>query len=178
MARRGRPVTMTRFVASKVYRMAAFGMSDGDISEVLDISTDTISKAKSDADFIGYLSRARENEIMIAKRSIAMLAKGMTITERRTGTTDGKSIDILITKEIPPSLAACESILRRYAPDEYKGDNSKTVIQIFQPVREKETAVIDRGQNALDVLLGKDFVDNLKTNGTNGYTNGAHHESL
>ena len=182
----GRPVTMTRFVASKVYRMAAFGMKDEDISEVLEISIDTIEKAKKDADFIGYLSRARENEIMIAKRSIAMLARGMTITERRTGTSDGKEIDILIEREIPPSLPACESILRRYAPDEYKGDNQNTLIQIFKAVRDTEQKRIVEGESPMEVLFSEDFRSKMEakkitfnghTNGMNGHNgngNGAH----
>ena len=143
----GRPITMTRFVASKVYRMAAFGMSDQDISEVLDISIPVITKAKEDAEFIGYLTRARDNAVMIANRSIIGLAKGMTIKETRKGISGGQEIDILIEKEIPPSLPACESILRRYSPEEYKGDTSKTIVQILQTLKQS-------GQDPVEMVFG------------------------
>lgn len=156
---------------ARIFWAAAKGATEAEICQFVGINPDTLQEWKKELEFSDSLKN--EKSIVDAKVRNALLSRALGYDfEEEYPTKDGA---VMCRKKMHPDVTACIFWLKNRdrknwrvtEHDDHPDDEkvAKTIVQIFQPIREKEKARINGGEDALDVLLGKEFVQKVKTSG-------------
>lgn len=174
----GRPRTMTPHIARKVFLLAGYGMTDVQIGEVLGISHDTITKTKKDVDFNVALKQAKDFSDLKVLNSLYMLATGHDYEEEEIATIkDGRDKQtyeiVTLKKHQPPNVMACMYWLNNRQRDKWRKDATAaeenktrpTMVRLFSKINGQEAATVRASGSQVDVLLGPDYVAQVKGDG-------------
>lgn len=185
MRRPGQPKKITPHIARKIFLMAGYGMTDEQIGEVLGISHDTIDREKKKPEFCVSISKYKAEADLKVINALFHRAVGYTHPEEVVrshviGEDADKRIEtvrIPTMKHYPPDTEACRFWLMNRKREEWRKEiqhedtrPKPTMIRVFEKVSGKEMAIINRGDNQVDVLLGADYVSQIKAE-----ENGHHH---
>ena len=173
----GRPTKFSEKIITRILFLAAKGLIEDEIAEVLDISPSTLDKWKKSPSFLRSMNAAK-NTVDDQVRS-ALLSRALGYDyEEEYPTKDGA---VSCEKKMHPDVAACKFwLMNRKAKDwREKGadgegeDHSKTLIQIFNGVRSKEAKRIEAGEDPMDVLFSPRFTAFMEAKKVNGNTDSA-----
>lgn len=177
---RGQPRKITPHIARKIFVLYGKGLTDHEIAEVFDLNRDTLTELKKQAEYSVTIRSIKED---VDKKVIASLyqrAIGQYV-EDKAFCHEGQIVIGQIFNH-PPSEGACMMWLMNRRRNEWRkesggedaGKQKPPMVRIFENSNGREMAVITRGDNQVDVLLGKEFVDQIKleSNGNQTDTNG------
>lgn len=169
----GRPPKMTRQMAFKVFMLAAKGLTDEEIAKVLEISPDTIFRAKRDVEFCGAISKAKDEADLHVINSLYSRAIGFSHPEIKVFCNKGEIVEHEVIRHYPPDTEAIKFWLMNRRREEWRREiqheenkPKPTMIRLLSKIDGKEAAAIRASGNQMDVLLGSDFVAQVK--GDNG----------
>lgn len=162
---------MTLSVARKIFFLCGYGLTDAQIAQVLGISEAVINKAKEQSEFMESVARIKGEIDLKVQNALYKRALGMTVTERKVGTDRGEQTNLVIQKELPPDVGACQLWLHNRDRTNWRSEKEKpeglesrkpSLIRIFTPAHTGELTVIQRGENQTDVLFGDGFTEKIK----------------
>ena len=172
----GRPLKITAEMAEKIFFLAAKGCNDAEIAKILDMNVVTIFRAKKDVEFSKVLSAAKEEADLAVINSLYHRALGYSHPEEKIFCNEGQVTRVETVKHYPPDTAAGVFWLtnrqrqawRREIQHEDPKANKPPMIRLFSKVDGKEAARIKQAGESVNVLLGDDFVAEVKkdTDGT------------
>src|SRR3990167_3182708 len=186
----GRPRKITPHIARKIFLLAGYGLTDEQLADVFDISRDTIAEAKKQPEFSYTIAKCKQEADLKVINALYHRATGYSHADEvvRTnvlGSENDKYVEVTripTTKHYPPDTEAIKFWLMNRRRDDWRKEiqHEETrpmppMIRLFSKLNNDEIAVINRGQNQVDVLLGEDFVKSIKEkNGTRQlpHTNG------
>lgn len=165
----GRPRKINPFIARKICLLYSFGLTDEQISYVFGIHRDTVSEFKKNPEYSDTIKGCKEKADLAVINALYKRAVGMTLIERRVV----NGIEFAVEKQLPPDVTACIFWLKNRRPTEWrdkpqydqeKNDNEyqSFVSRLFKPIMEKEQKRIAAGEDSVEVLLGKDFVEKVR----------------
>lgn len=175
----GAPKKVTKEVAGKIFELIALGMSEERVAHVLGINKATIFRAKANAEFCGALMAVKEAADKKVVESLFHRAIGYSHPEEKLFCHEGKILRAETTKHYPPDVGAAtlwlinrqRDVWRKEIQKEENRPNEKApMIRLISRVSGKEAARIKRTGDSVNVLLGDDFVAEIKENGKNGHT--------
>lgn len=103
MSKLGRPRKITAHIARKIFFLAGYGLTDDQLAEVFNLSTDTIQKYKHDANFLPALKKIKEQADLKVVNSLFKRAVGYDYFEQGA-TKDGP---VELRKVMHPDVTAC-----------------------------------------------------------------------
>jgi len=141
-------------------RMIETGVDEKDIPYILGTGDrhSIVSWQNQDPKVRHLFDQAREVVLNKVENSLLRAALGGTLTTTKTGSKDGKEIDEIIVKEVPPNITAAEKILRLFRPKPWADLSSNKEIE--GGLTPTELGEIE--ENKMRKLGGK-FFENLKS---------------
>ena len=169
----GRPRKITGHIARKIFLLAAYGLTEEQIAEVLGMTNETIRATKENEDFSATIQRAKEFSDLAVENALYHRAVGY-VYEEEYPSEDGV---ISCKKYMHPDVQAIRFWLknrqrkkwRDVILDESPGQSGVSVYnltQVFANTNKEKQEVISRGQDPLKALFGEDYKPEL--NGHNG----------
>lgn len=186
---RGRPRKITPHIARKIFILYGKGLTDHEIAEVFDLNPDTITELKKQADYSVTIKKIKQEADLKVVSALYQRAIGYSHPEEivRTNVVGGegdKYVEVTrvpTTKHYPPDTEAIKFWLMNRQRDNWRKEiqheetrPKPAMVRVFEKADGREMAIITRGENQVDVLLGKEFVDQIKAeeNGHHPGTNG------
>lgn len=179
--RPGQPKKITRKVMEQILTMLAHGLTEVQIAEILKLNRVTVWRAKQERQFCNMVLRAKDEADLQVVKSLYLRATGYTHPEEKLFCHEGEIIRAETQRHYPPDVGAITLWLINRKREEWRKEIQHEesrpfppMIRLFSKLNQDEITVVNRGENQVDVLLGKDFVDQVKEkNGVRqAYTNG------
>lgn len=166
----GAPKKITAEIAGKIFTLIAAGLTEEKVAQVLDISTDTIWRAKKSAEFCGAIGRAKEEADAAVIGSLFQRAVGYSHPEEKVFLHEGKIVTHAGTKHYPPDSTAGIFWLTNRRREEWRREIQKEenrekdapLVRVFSRITKKEAALIRATGDQVSVLLGDDYVLDVK----------------
>lgn len=177
---RGQPRKITAHIARKIFLLYAKGLTDQEIADVFGMHVDTIAEFKKDAKYSETVRKCKDEADLRVINSLYRKAIGF-YPEDKAFCHEGKII-VGQTHQHAPSEGACIMWLvnrrrdewrKEIPPDESIQSKKPPVIRLISRDGETEAAAIRASGNQVDVLLGPNFVADIKNTGENGHSNGS-----
>lgn len=179
MAKRGQPRKITGHIARKMELLYAYGLTDVQIADVFGIAVATISNYKNSDDYLETITQAKTNADLKVVNALFLRAIGQ-YEEEKVFCSEGSLVRTTVTKHAPDTKA-CELWLTNRQRQDWRKEAKveenllkPPMIRIFEKMATEESALITRGDNQIDILFGKDFVDEVKAKKNGTDTNGTH----
>lgn len=167
----GAPKKITKQMAEQITLLLAHGLTEEQVGEVLHINKVTIFRAKQQREFCNAVLQSKGTADAEVVKSLYLRAVGYSHPEEKVFCTDGKITVHRTIKHYPPDVGAITLwLINRQRADwrkeiqheENRPGTKPPMIRLFQKIDGKEAAVIKQNGNQMDVLLGPDFVAQVK----------------
>lgn len=167
----GRPKKITKAIAEQIQFLLAHGITEEKAAEVLGLERSTIYRAKSDPQFCNAVLESKSAANKEIVKSLYLRAIGYSHPEEKVFCSEGNIVRAETMKHYPPDVGAItlwlincdrENWRKEIQHEENRPNNKPPMIRLFSKIDGKEAAAIRASGDQLDVLLGADFVADVK----------------
>ena len=116
----GRPSKKGRIDLKMLEKLAAYGLTDVQIANILEISPRTLDNYKKDNRFLRSLKGGKEIADLRVERSLYERATGYSHPEDKIFQHNGKPVIVPTVKHYPPDVTACIFWLKNRCPEEWR----------------------------------------------------------
>ncbi len=175
----GKPKKITPHIARKIFFCFAKGLTNAEVGEVFGVSEDTLVELKKEADYSDPIKKFKEEADLRVVNCLYQRAIGY-YPEDKAFNNDGEIKVVQLMNHAPDTNACALWLMNRQRETwrkEIQHEENKpkpVVIRLFSKVHETEVSVVSRGDNQVDVLLGKDFTEDVKKTSVQPESNGKH----
>lgn len=167
----GQPTKITKKNVEKIAKLLAHGLTEAEAAEVLGLDRITIYRAKLQREFCNTVLEAKDTADREVVKSLYLSAVGFNHPEEKVFCHEGKIIVHKTTKQYPPNVGAAtlwlinrkrEDWRKEIQKEENRPGTQPPMIRLISRVNGKEAAQIRATGNQINVLLGDDYVADVK----------------